>query len=178
VRSVVSFLFIVFLIWNYIGFFTYFQIEKHAIKKAVKLKLNRSVPENQLHTFQFTENQISQLNWYEEHEFRYKDKMYDIVYSTSLDNGAFIFQCVSDEQETKLFAQLNKLIQNEVNDEKNIPLGNWKAAMYHPQFIQGFSSFYISEDFPKSAENNWNHFFSIQLGHLDQISKPPDFIYS
>lgn len=111
----------------------YFKVQQYCIKKEIKQRLKKGVPKNELHTFNFTNAEIkntNELEFINDHEFRYKGKMYDIVYQETL-NDTIIFQCVSDEQETILFTQLDKLVQQQSksNQEKNRQL--FKLLNFH-----------------------------------------------
>jgi hypothetical protein len=174
VKSVLSFLFIAFLLWNYLGFFTYFQIEKYAVKKAIKLKLKQSVAEDELFIFEFTAAESKNLIWYEAHEFGYKNVMYDIVYVDTLQNGSLRYSCVSDLQETKLFAQLDQQVNQQVNDENQLPIANWKSVINQPQFIPSLTNIVWAKEIFKIKKEYFSSNYSILSGVVHLFSPPPD----
>lgn len=172
-RSLLSFLFIAFLLWNFLGFFTYFQIEKYSAKKAFKQKLKKAVPENELHTFIFTSEQVGNLIWYEKHEFEYQNVMYDVVSSDTIENGAMKYSCVSDMQETILFAQLDQLVHKKVNEENELPFSNWKLVVSQPQFLASIPEIVWTKEIFNKNLNYFHSLFQIRSGAIQAATPPP-----
>lgn len=113
--SIPFFLAFLFLVQS-VGFIAYFHLEKRAIHKAIKLKLKQGVPEDQLIDFVFNDQEIKQLIWKKKNEFVYKDQFYDIVRTRKSADGKTHFSCVSDNQETELFKQMNQYITKNLAD--------------------------------------------------------------
>ncbi len=173
-RSLFSFLFVAFLLWNYIGFFTYFQIEKYSAKKAFKQKIKKAVPESDLKIFLFSPKQIENLSWYEAHEFEYENVMYDIVSCDTTENGSIRYACVSDMQETILFAQLDQQIQRKVSDENQLPISNWKNVVSQPQFLPDISKIIWSKYFSILSKRCFHSFYEIRPGVTLLLTPPPE----
>lgn len=150
----------------------YFKVQQYSIKKEIKQRLKKGVSTDELFTFTFSKSEIEnskEIEFIEEHEFRYKGKMYDIVYQESL-NGKTVFQCVSDEQETMLFAQLDKLVeeQSKSNQEKNQQL----FKLLNFQFITSEVS--IVKLIPPLNELSANlYHYSLKTWNSKIISPPP-----
>lgn len=51
--------------------------------------------------FRFTTEETQMLEWEDEHEFRYKGQMYDVVGQQKQD-GNLMIRCIQDEKETAL----------------------------------------------------------------------------
>jgi len=174
VKFFVSFVFVACLLWNYIGFFTYFQIEKYAAKKAFKQKIKKTVPESELRTFLFSPKQVENLAWYEAHEFEYENIMYDIVSTDTTENGAIHYSCVSDMQETKLFAQLDQQVQRSVRDENSLPIANWKNVISQPQFLPCIPEIEWSKDFSILTKSCFHSLYEIRPGVTLLQTPPPE----
>jgi hypothetical protein len=153
----------------------YFKVQQYSIKQEIKQKLKKGVPKNELFTFTFSEDEIEankEIEFIEEHEFRYKGKMYDIVYQQR-QNGKIIYQCVSDEQETTLFAQLEQLVeeQSKKNQEKNQQL----FKLLNFQFI--VSNISISKlIFPYNEFSSNLYHYSIKTCDSKITSPPPQHL--
>ena len=88
---------------------------QYSVKKQIKRRIKRSVPENELFLIKVTENDIdNHKNGFkfieEEKEFVYNGKMYDVVYRENI-NDTIYFKCINDVQEEKLFVSLDQQIK-------------------------------------------------------------------
>jgi len=73
----------------------------------------------------FSEEQSKDFEWIEDHEFRYRGMMYDIV-KTEERNGKKYFHCVKDEREEELIsAFLDIRMIMEEADEETEPIKQW-----------------------------------------------------
>lgn len=88
------------------------------------MQIKNGVPENELINILVTRENRKELNWKHDHEFELKGIFYDVVQKEKIKNG-IVYRCVTDEQETVLFTNL----QSEVNKElqKN---GNLKNSLH------------------------------------------------
>ena len=50
--------------------------------------------------------------WEEEHEFRYKGKMYDVI-DQRIEDGQLIVRCISDEKETELIKKYEEILEKQ-----------------------------------------------------------------
>ena len=163
------------LICRSFSHFIYFKVQQYSIKKEIKQRLKKGVSKDELFTFTFSEYEIEnskELEFIEKHEFRYKGKMYDIVYQERQDNQ-LVFHCVSDEQETILFAQLDKLVeeQSKNNQKKNQQL----FKLLNFQFISG--CFPLIDFIPPLNEFSSNlYHYSIQTCDSKITSPPPQHL--
>jgi len=97
---------------------------KHAIKRAV--------PECQLTKFHFTRHEMNRLKWVKSHEFILNGHYYDVVKKVRTKNG-FFFHCISDNQETELFAQLRTMTSFNLSQTgKNHPIQVWFKFLTEP----------------------------------------------
>jgi hypothetical protein len=96
-----------------------FKTRQYVIKKEIKSKIKGGVPENELIVFTFNEMELAALKWKHEREFSLGSMMYDIVKRKTDENGNHVLYCVSDEQESTLFVQLNALLGKKMS--QNMP---------------------------------------------------------
>jgi hypothetical protein len=85
--------------------------------------VKKITPENQLHIITQSAQNENEFKWdWDGKEFSYKGKMYDVVRSEK-SNGVIKYYCLSDEDETGLYARLDAVVKKQMNDE-NTASGN------------------------------------------------------
>jgi hypothetical protein len=89
-----------------------FKTQQYWVKKEIKGRIKRGVPEAELTSFNVNTILNSTGFKWEKYgkEFSFKGNLYDIV-KTESTNGILQFKCINDKQEKELFANLDKLIQ-------------------------------------------------------------------
>ncbi len=132
--------FVGFLIWSYVGFFAYFEYEKSEIRREVKLRLKKSVPQSDLIHFVFTKEESEKLVWLEKNEFRHQGKMYDIIRFKTLKNNQLEIFCISDRQESNLFAKLDYFVHRDLHDNPSAPLKSLKILQQQPFDMPDFNN--------------------------------------
>jgi hypothetical protein len=123
-KKIAPILLIIVLLYNAIGYLIVFKGVQYSVKKEIKRKIKRSVPENELFLVKVTENDIdSHRDGFkfveEEKEFVYKNKMYDVVERKTI-NDTIYLKCINDIQEEELFASLDQQIKQTL--ENSIPV--------------------------------------------------------
>ena len=132
VRKFILFGFIALLGYQFVGFFTFVELEHYFIRKEIKKAIKLSVPENQLIKFHFTAKESQKLNWVKPHEFRLNGRFYDVVHKQKV-NGIWCFQCIDDRQETALFEKLDfATADNLVNSSDQHPVHGWLKLINEP----------------------------------------------
>lgn len=174
-RKFIAFLFISFLIWNYAGFYGYFHLESLNLRKELKTKLKLSYPKEDLRDFTFSKNEIANLTWTKRNEFVWRSNMYDVVYSDTSEKGDSIhYQCISDVQETLLFARLDCLISNDLSGKGHPPIFVYKAQ--NIQAVVPVHEWLKQEKLSKVRNESLSfkpYQFSI-LSHISELQpKPP-----
>lgn len=176
-KRFVPILFITFLVWNYIGYFSYFQFEKYTIKQTIKKKIKESLSDSELITFHFTKNEMESLSWFEAHEFEYKNEMYDVVSQKKMYNGDCIIKCISDSQETELFSNLNQMMENDMGDRGDMPFSNWKTTLDTPYFLQKHPEIILNLLWINDISAGQNYISNLLLGHIQKASQPPELFF-
>lgn len=127
-RAAISLLLFTAMIYLTSGYFVVFKLQQFHIKREVKQRLKAGVPESRLTLVkipvEWEKSGSSQFQRIHAGEFRYHGEMYDIVRSEAKGDTTFYY-CIHDKEETKLFANLDKLIQTDSapNPERQKRLG-------------------------------------------------------
>lgn len=106
------------LFFNISGQFLTFKASQYSIRREIKKEIKNQVPENELVKISFTLSELCTIKWEETgKEFWYKGNIYDVVKKITC--GDIInFYCINDRQEKMLFANLEILINRQMNSEK------------------------------------------------------------
>lgn len=105
------------ILFQMVGVFMLFKIKQAEIRQEVKMRIKSGVPEGEITVLRFDSRIKNDLLWIEDHEFVYKDHMYDVVKTTR--EGHFVnYHCLPDTLETRLFKNLNRVVANEMNRDK------------------------------------------------------------
>jgi len=122
------------------------------MKSQLKEKIKSGIPNADLVAFSIRNDSLKNLsnyfNFFDEDEFRHDGKMYDIVRKEN--SGSYtILYCLPDEKESRLFANLDKLVKNELGNnpltkKSKINFQNFIGNLFfnspeHPIYIQGAS---------------------------------------
>jgi hypothetical protein len=102
-----------------VGLLLIFKIQQYQIRKEIKHLIKLGVPDNQLVHISISTKNKSQLEWKHSKEFRYKGNMYDVVKIEIVNDSTTLYQCVSDQQETILFANLDEQVKKNMDSKNN-----------------------------------------------------------
>ena len=177
VRKLFLFGFLGLMCYHLLGFFTYFEWKKLAIKKEVKQAIKHSVPEEQLIRFHFTFHETQQLTWVKSHEFILNGHYYDVIHKAKNKNGYF-FKCISDDQETVLFSQLRSITSFNISHSgENQPVNIWFKFLSEPMELLPLSTFewpdfenQTSAPLKTHRENFYSTFIFIETPPPDSFS--------
>ncbi len=116
-KKTVPLLLLLVLLFSVSGHFISFKVIQHSIKKEIKKKIKRSVPEIELSVFTFSKAELAGIDWEEKgKEFWREGNMYDVVRKVETVD-CVTFYCINDTQEKTLFANLDDLINRQMNSE-------------------------------------------------------------
>ncbi len=119
IKRITSILFVTALLFNVFGYFALFSIEKNRIQKEVKTYIKEGIPKNKLKAFVFTPTEFENLQWTKPgKEFRLNGEMYDII-QIELNGENKIYWCYHDMAESKLFANLDSILQMQMTGIPN-----------------------------------------------------------
>jgi hypothetical protein len=156
------------LVFNLVGVFFVFKIQQYHARKEMKQLIKQGLPESSLIAISFSYNETN-FEWKDEHEFRYKGIMYDIVKQTS-DGSTITYFCVNDEQESALFAHLDEELQKNESGKKT---NNCIKLLF--KFLAGMNcaSADLLADPSVSPVVLHNHFMCIYSHPAKDIQCPP-----
>jgi hypothetical protein len=166
------FTFIALLTYQFVGFFTFVEIEHFLIRKQIKKAIKLSVPENQLIDFHFTLKESKKLKWLKPQEFELNGRLYDVVRKTK-SRGIWYFHCIDDIQETKLFKKLNSAVAvNLVSSSEQHPVHGWLKLMNEP--MEPLQAFQFTVDvFDKNNSQVQKSYLNLYLTRAYSVSTPP-----
>ncbi len=172
VRKFMLFTFIALLTYQFVGFFTFVEIEHFLIRKQIKKAIKLSVPENQLIDFHFTLKESKKLKWLKPHEFELNGRLYDVVRKTK-SRGIWYFHCIDDIQETKLFKKLNSAVAvNLVSSSEQHPVHGWLKLMNEP--MEPLQAFQFTFDvFDKNNSQVQKSYLNLYLTRAHSVLAPP-----
>jgi len=98
------------------GHLILFKLERTAIRREIKERLEHSIPKEELCLIRFSTDK--KIDWKrKDKEFRYLGDMYDVVYK-EYHAGVIHYYCIKDKEETKLLANLEKLVKEHTGKTK------------------------------------------------------------
>ncbi len=136
----------------------------------MKMALKNGVPEDQRIRFNFTQKEYKALIWIKSNEFVLKGNYFDVI-TTDFSDGLFTLDCISDQQETVLFKDLNKQVNKNLGDND---LPHNKIKKMNQSFMELENT---SFDLGYSQMNRLGLAFSpdfqLSKGHLKLDDHPP-----
>jgi hypothetical protein len=162
--------------YHLLGFFTYFEWKRYAIKSDVRHVLEHSIHENRLIKFHFSEHEMSQIQWKNKHEFKLEGRYYDVFKLKKSKEGVFI-ECISDNEETKLFSKLSTITSFNIgNLDKNQPVHVWFKFLSEPMLLTSIKTILPELKCFKEHNGHVNYCKSNSELHLFIETPPPDAI--
>lgn len=176
IRSSLSVLLLLIFIYTQVGYFVFSKVERYQIRKKVKRKIAHQLDELELTklTFDLTSKEYQSLEWEHEHEFKYKNEMYDVVKKTVQNNRIDLY-CIEDNEENILNKKLENLIEIFLNHRPQ------KDSI--PILKKLIKNFYLKDlfrrDVPYFHAENTNEFELIQaysdLVFIEIPVPPPEY---
>jgi len=171
-KKITAFIFCVLLLFSMSGQFIVFKSIQYSVKKEIKRKIKNTVPADELHYISLSKSDAEKkLNWLEEDkEFIFNGRMYDVV-KVVADADTLHFYCINDEQEEKLFAGLEELVQKEMNatkTEKKVSVKKAVTDYFHHEKEVHFCATTIQSF-------NMHSIFNKGFFVVSELLQPPDF---
>lgn len=172
IRRFTSILLLMLLLLSAVGVQTSFIIQKRQVRSAMKKRIKNGVPKDELFTFRFKSSDIPQWTRPEK-EFKVDEHLYDVV-DVYEDTEGITYMCVSDDQETFLFADLGKHVSKSLGDE-NTPTG--KVIGVSLGMVAISEIFHITPIlfYDKYSNDNFEYSFSVNTCDLQGEGRPPEF---
>ena len=158
------------------GFYAILSFEREEIREKVEQKIIKSLSKSELICIVADDYNSSKIEWERpEKEFRFEGNLYDVVYAENA-LGITHYYCLSDEDETKLEAKIDKLLEKET---KHLPFGSHSKSMLNfllePLTIHQNSTFYFNHFIEKysSVFSNLSIFYPSDF--VSKLKQPPQF---
>ena len=161
------------LVFSQIGYFLYYSIQLHQIKKAAQKELIASLPENSFTKICLEENTTA-IKWEEENkEFSLNGKMYDVA-TIKIENGNTILYCLSDNKEDQVLDNLSSSVR--ARNENNSNTKHQFVIKFH---LADFTITKIDYKNGYSSVNVSEKHFDVEPGIVSSFKKiitpPPEF---
>ena len=116
-RKILSILLVLSICFTAVGFYPVFIKLQYQVRQEIKHRIKKGIPETELHKITFAQNE--KIDWVRDgKEFRLKGEMFDVVRKEIL-NGNTIYHCINDKEEKALFAILDELVKEQMQDEES-----------------------------------------------------------
>ena len=164
------------MLFQQAGYLVIFKARQYQIRKEIKHRIKAGVPENELillkipQALEKSRNPVFQR--IHAREFRYDGKMYDIVRS-QVNGDTTWYYCIADVQETRLFANLEELVnqnmhQNPEQKQQNEKLLRLLGAFYYNQSSSPYFVHFADEI------NAAGYRFSVKTWAGSPLNPPPE----
>lgn len=162
------------LLLSVVGIQTKFYLQKRSVRSEMKRRIKKGVPKDELYTFTFENGK--KPDWTRvDKEFKVENHLYDVVDVREGDN-AIVYECVSDDQETFLFANLGEQVSRTLGDEKT-PTGKAISATLE---LTGLNTVPVVDPVVHSilteSKDYFLYSFNSNSCDLQEIGVPPEFL--
>jgi len=167
VRKLFSILLLACLCFSLIGYHLFFQFQIEKAKSEMFAFLKNQKHHKGVIEFCFKGADEGRLDWENDHEFRYQNKMYDVIEKNTDGKGLSIL-CIADDHETELVNEYQKSNKQNRSGDSVIELIT--------------ASFILPKSFSADrSEKELNNQYFNYSSSLDNISSsvavpPPDFV--
>lgn len=157
-RIIIGVLFTALIMWQAMGVFPSFEFTLNRVRREMKTAIKNGVPESEWVEFAMDTIQ-SKITWTKpEKEFRYQEKMYDVLHYRG--DSDEIVVCIMDVKESGLFNHLEELVAQ-------AGYGNEDHPGPVQQVIKAFSPVYVISD-----EVSLNPIISVYVVHSSVYNLP------
>jgi hypothetical protein len=170
-KKVLSIILVLFLGYNFAGYFYLYKIKQDQIREEIKENILYKIPVDQLILIKSFSGSCEKISWLEKNkEFRFKGCMYDVV-KTKVIGDTTYYYCYNDIREARLFGNLNKLIKDHAGDSKS-KSNNKKPVINY---------FFQQNCFTPSISEKPLHYFNLtpvlECIAPELLSPPPESCY-
>lgn len=164
-RKITAIAILITFLFATVGYHFAFRIHLNHVKAQIKRSLRRSGSRRGVVELTFTASQAQQLEWEEEHEFRWQSEMYDVIEKRT-EGDKVVIRCIADKKEKKLLEDY----QN--NTEKSQGWGKTSLAkLITASYIKPTITVPIVPQ--KSLSKNYFSFSSLLCFRPHTIFTPP-----
>lgn len=179
-KKSLAFLLLIILLLPIFGSYISFNLRKLAIKKELKRKIKKGIPDSELISMVLTPEitRSESFGWHNSHEFRLNGIMYDII-KTSKKGEQIVYKVVCDDEESTLFAQLESDLKDAFSNDpvqksNSFRFFSFLKQMYFIDYeLISFLNINFIEikEYSKPIEKTYSNEF------LKLTSPPPEFLF-
>jgi hypothetical protein len=158
------------------GFYAILSFEREEIREKVERKLLNSIQKSELICIVENAENLSKIEWERsEREFSFEGNLYDVVYKETI-AGVNHFYCLSDDDETKLEAKIDKLLETQNNHSSS---GNHSKLILdflsEPLIFSQNPLFYFQYFIDKKPSISSNLAILFLSDYVSKLKQPPQF---
>ena len=153
-----------------------FKVQQYQVKREIKQRIKKDVPTEELTTIVLTQQNSHEFDWEHEREFRYKGVMYDVVKKEIVNKTTTLLFCVTDKQETILFAKINEEVTKNMDTKNNgsHPLKNVFKLLSNIYFPHEEINFHLDVFQIKKSLTSYSCYY--QIPFIDIANPPPELV--
>ena len=108
-KNFVAIFLIACMVGPFWGSYLFLSYTKYQIRKEIKYKVLHGLEKDRLISFTFDLSEMEKVDWEDDHEFEFGDRMYDVI-DISQSGNTITILCFPDDQETSITLGIDKLI--------------------------------------------------------------------
>ena len=150
--------------------------ERHEIREKMEQKLLNSLEKSELICIIENAKNLPKIAWERpKKEFSFEGNLYDVVYTENV-LGTIHYYCLSDKDETKLEAKIDKLLETQ---NQHSPFGNHSKLLLdflsQPLISCQNSTFYFKYFIHKKPSISSNLAILHTSDYVSKLKQPPQF---
>ena len=103
-----------------LGMYPVFHLQRKAVRHAMKDRILAGVPASALTEFRYTAQELAEVDFVDGgRELRHEGVLYDIVRKHHDGQGQVVIAAVRDDKETRLMADLGRMVERQVEQDAN-----------------------------------------------------------
>ncbi|CAN5239674.1 hypothetical protein BH09BAC1_BH09BAC1_03590 [soil metagenome] len=165
------------LLFNTLGFYPVFKMHQYRVRREIKHQIKQGIPKEDLHPFALHISDVKALDWEggERKEFRHEGLMYDVVHEEIKGDSIYLL-CVNDTEEDILFAQLDELVNQQMDENSSAPQSSKKLSDPYPLSFIDIEEATKSINFHIIQEQPGRFLFCYANPYQEIHSPPPRFV--
>lgn len=175
-RQLIAIVLLLLLLLQLAGYFFIFAVQRYEIQYALKQQIKAGVPEAELMLLKIPRSLEEKPNpifqRLHDREFRYSGAMYDIVRRETHGDTTWYY-CLSDEKETRLFANLDEFVKREVSQHAKQKARLAKLLnFFGGGFVPAANKFFFASAAEEMVASNY--FFKLKTWIGSPLTPPPE----